>query len=473
MALCASWLLTGSASFGASGTSPDTPAIPSAQVDQKTETLLHALEEQIAAERIVSPPNDNAMETWQRVLQLMVATHGSPEFLKALTDFEARTRVRAGNENAAGNKTVAVALTVFADEARRLAGNPRSDPLGTTAPASRVTRGDGPAEVAGAVEQAPGSGTDDGSSGPGTHPAAPPNDVTNDGSATSASSPAPAPGLAANDGSATPASSPVPAPGPATNDGSATPASSPAPTPGLAANDGSATPASSSTPAPGRAANDGSATPASSPTPAPGRAANGGSALPASDRAPVSEVTNQDISIDQTASPPRPSRSALAPHNPEGTDVALSQIQIRPGDSDTSKVSPVEPLPDNTAARPAPKADDPAPNTAVLAIPPATRPLSAPGSAMAAFYATRGDAMLALKDISAARKFYEYAANAGSARAAIALARTFDAAFVARLGVVGLKPDPELAAAWYQKAAALGDPGSGTPLPTQKAATTN
>ena len=90
---------------------------------------------------------------------------------------------------------------------------------------------------------------------------------------------------------------------------------------------------------------------------------------------------------------------------------------------------------------------------------------------MAAFYAARGDEMLSLKDISAARKFYEYAANAGSARAATALARTYDPAFVAQLGVVGLKPDPALAATWYRKAAELGGPRSGLQLLTQSAAT--
>ncbi len=57
-------------------------------------------------------------------------------------------------------------------------------------------------------------------------------------------------------------------------------------------------------------------------------------------------------------------------------------------------------------------------------------------------YASRGDAMLAIKDISAARKFYEYAANAGSARAAAALAGTYDPAILINLGAVGVRPDP-------------------------------
>jgi TPR repeat protein len=76
---------------------------------------------------------------------------------------------------------------------------------------------------------------------------------------------------------------------------------------------------------------------------------------------------------------------------------------------------------------------------------------------VAAQYAGHGDQMLAIKDISAARRFYEYAANAGSARAAAALARTFDPTFFPQFGVIGLRPEPALAAIWYRKAAALGD----------------
>src|SRR5271166_4458902 len=76
---------------------------------------------------------------------------------------------------------------------------------------------------------------------------------------------------------------------------------------------------------------------------------------------------------------------------------------------------------------------------------------------VAALYASRGDQMLAIKDVSAARRFYQYAANAGSAGAATALARTFDPSFLSQSGVIGLRPDPAQAAVWYQKAAELGD----------------
>jgi TPR repeat protein len=96
-------------------------------------------------------------------------------------------------------------------------------------------------------------------------------------------------------------------------------------------------------------------------------------------------------------------------------------------------------------------ANDPPPASASVVPPPA-----APETAMAAFYATRGDDMLAHKDVSAARKFYEFAANEGSARAAVALAKTYDPAFTDQLGVVGVRPDPKLAADWYRKATELG-----------------
>jgi hypothetical protein len=96
----------------------------------------------------------------------------------------------------------------------------------------------------------------------------------------------------------------------------------------------------------------------------------------------------------------------------------------------------------------------------------ATTPPTVEEQSMAATYASRGDAMLAIKDFSAARKFYEYAANGGSARAAMALAKTYDPAFLTQLGAVGVRPDPALAANWYRTAAALGAPDAEARLHT-------
>ncbi len=378
VALCAGYLLTGSASFGADVAFPEAPANPQGVNYQETETLLNILEQQISADHIVSPPNDNAMETWQRVSRLKATTHGSPEFLKALTDFEARTRLRAAKETADGNQLAAVALNVFADEAIRLAGNiPRSDSSDshdTATTASGVALGGNSPEAGSAVVSAPGTPARDGLS------------IRGDDAS-------PASGVASNDASKV--------------------STIAAPTAGTATHD-----------------------------------------------------------IEQAVNPPQSPRPTPVEPNPKETEVASAQIPMPPRVSETSVGTPGTGGADRVVARPVPGAGDPAVTTPVP-MPSAVRPPTAPVSPLAVFYASRGDEMLAIKDISAARKFYEYAAYAGSARAATALAKTFDAAFVAQLGIVGLKPDPALAAAWYQKAATLGDPRPETQPPTQKAATAN
>jgi len=96
--------------------------------------------------------------------------------------------------------------------------------------------------------------------------------------------------------------------------------------------------------------------------------------------------------------------------------------------------------------------------------PKAPAPASASDKVAADVLIRRGDAMLAIKDISAARKLYEYAANAGSAEAAIALARTYDPAYLAKLEIIGVVADQSMAVVWYRKAAALGDHNAEAPL---------
>ena len=69
----------------------------------------------------------------------------------------------------------------------------------------------------------------------------------------------------------------------------------------------------------------------------------------------------------------------------------------------------------------------------------------------------RGDELLRIGDISAARLAYERAAAGGSARAMTALGMTYDPSFLSRTNARGIRPDPAVAAEWYRKAAALGD----------------
>jgi hypothetical protein len=68
----------------------------------------------------------------------------------------------------------------------------------------------------------------------------------------------------------------------------------------------------------------------------------------------------------------------------------------------------------------------------------------------------RGNELIAARDFSAAQHFFKRAAEIGLPEAALALARTFDPGELARLGAVGLRPDPQLARNWYEKARALG-----------------
>jgi hypothetical protein len=72
-------------------------------------------------------------------------------------------------------------------------------------------------------------------------------------------------------------------------------------------------------------------------------------------------------------------------------------------------------------------------------------------------FLSRGNAMLALGDISAARRLYERATALGSAGAATRLGNTYDAAFLASIQARGIVADQAAAIAWYRKAAALGD----------------
>jgi hypothetical protein len=69
---------------------------------------------------------------------------------------------------------------------------------------------------------------------------------------------------------------------------------------------------------------------------------------------------------------------------------------------------------------------------------------------------SKGNEQLEEGNVSAARLFYERAADAGLAEGAMALAATFDAAELGRLKVRGIKPDSKLARQWYERARQLG-----------------
>jgi len=99
----------------------------------------------------------------------------------------------------------------------------------------------------------------------------------------------------------------------------------------------------------------------------------------------------------------------------------------------------------------------PADKAAVIAAVPAIIPAGAPVSpADVSALLRRGDALLATGDIVSARLFYEQAAMAGDATAALWLGESYDSRFLAVAGLHGLHSDPALAARWYRRARELG-----------------
>jgi TPR repeat protein len=64
--------------------------------------------------------------------------------------------------------------------------------------------------------------------------------------------------------------------------------------------------------------------------------------------------------------------------------------------------------------------------------------------------------LIAAGDVASARLVLTHLANAGVAEASFVLACTFDSSVLENLRVVGVKPDPTKALAWYSRAAEQG-----------------
>jgi hypothetical protein len=165
------------------------------------------------------------------------------------------------------------------------------------------------------------------------------------------------------------------------------------------------------------------------------------------------------------APPPVPAAAApAAPVQPAPAPVAALPSAAAPAPRPVAPPAPPPappPAAAATSAEPAlPPVAPPQPAAAPVpapgpAAPPRANPLNTPEKLEAVV--RRADEMLELRDISAARRLYTYAAEAGSGRAAAALGRTYDPAFLNRIGAQGIRPDPALAARWYRQAMALGE----------------
>lgn len=125
----------------------------------------------------------------------------------------------------------------------------------------------------------------------------------------------------------------------------------------------------------------------------------------------------------------------------------------RPKTPDIASVTPAIPPPPALDSKPAA-----APPPPVASAPAAAPPASTVSSQELAQLVARGDELLATGDIAAARLFYQRAAEQGSALAATAVGQTYDPIYLEQARVRGVRGDAKLAAEWYRKATAAGDP---------------
>jgi hypothetical protein len=102
--------------------------------------------------------------------------------------------------------------------------------------------------------------------------------------------------------------------------------------------------------------------------------------------------------------------------------------------------------------------------SAVAREPPRVRGAGPVSPELIAILMRRGREMLQAGDISAARSFYERAAETGNAEAATAMGKTFDPIFLNEIAARGVLANPERAADWYHRAIAAGDREAGIRL---------
>jgi hypothetical protein len=179
-------------------------------------------------------------------------------------------------------------------------------------------------------------------------------------------------------------------------------------------------------------------------TPAPteptaGPVAAGAAAAPAAE--PVPNIGRPD--------PIEPAAGPVAAISP---DTAASTPELTPS---TAKLPAAPSAGPTLAAAPAPTTPDAAVTTAPFAADPSTAKPRLSAADAAAFLA-RGDALFSAGDVDAARLFYQRAAEAGEAEAAIRLGETFDPTFLDHLHLRGIPGNVEAALTWYRRARDLG-----------------
>jgi hypothetical protein len=151
------------------------------------------------------------------------------------------------------------------------------------------------------------------------------------------------------------------------------------------------------------------------------------------------------------------------------TQIPPAEARARPAEpSSSSALSVFAALQNSDAAAPSPAADlassrqlEPA-QPGIASPPPAAVPEIRATASLSddetAAMLRRGQYLIAAGDIASARLILQRVAEAGSARASFTLAGTFDPTVLSKLGVIGARPDPAKARAWYTRAAEQGSP---------------
>jgi outer membrane biosynthesis protein TonB len=156
------------------------------------------------------------------------------------------------------------------------------------------------------------------------------------------------------------------------------------------------------------------------------------------------------------AAPPPPQVIATAPANPPP-----ASVEPPPAPPVTAPAPAAKP-PASEASPPAQAAPNPPPQPAAPA--PAPRPAVTLDNDEIVRLIARGKDLLNDGDFAAARLLFERAANAGSADAALALGSTYDPLVIKRLGAVAVTPDLAKAKKWYQFAADHGSAAASVQL---------
>jgi hypothetical protein len=169
------------------------------------------------------------------------------------------------------------------------------------------------------------------------------------------------------------------------------------------------------------------------------------------------------------AAPPQLAEATVAPAPASAAPAQQIASLPAPNSSPDVRSSPAinELAPRPVDANPAATEPRPAANPAAAPAPAQTAPAQAlPQSAPKAVVVLdeneintlirRGKSLLNDGDFSGARVLFERAANAGSAEGALALGSTYDPNVINRLGAIMVKPDIDSARKWYQLAAERG-----------------